>query len=494
MRTVVSFILLCMFSVNAHSAVEGFAIDISGKALNKMINDEIYALTNGAPINFPPLGKRVLATVSNGLVFINGEYMTPPHEIARDENTVCVDGFVVYTGEALPKGPRSTLKPTLPSQNPTGQQRGVLRSHLWTTAITPSRVIFDIERVAKQYLAGIESGGYLMLGEPMRSGDWQTFPQALFPLADALVIATNEAQFAAIMQTNMPPGGISGKGLANFWKHREQAPVWKAAAEAIVRRNGLSEDEFNRREEDDRRRKLEWEAEHDEFARAQREIRLMLDEPTRTVDRMISLCKVALAADALVVATNETGFLTLVRANMPSNGIPELRLKGFWEHRGQIDEWGPQVKKIVREWNEAVGEGEKIRILTEILRENDPLEALEEAAILRLLSEAQQSGTLSAAKAEAERIQILTERFRLSDEQFAEIDRALAESQSEDGFIDRVASRFPYMISKPELGLWRIKHPDQHRKFIGATRLMAYYRHPEKFRAKPEPSKEPIEW
>ena len=99
---------------------------------------------------------------------------------------------------------------------------------------TPGGVIAEISGSARHITDVLLRGDYFMFGDPRRQGGVGTFARTLIPLASALQKARNEAEFISIMQTNMPPGGIPEQGLKNFWKHREQAPVWEARAKQLL--------------------------------------------------------------------------------------------------------------------------------------------------------------------------------------------------------------------------------------------------------------------
>ena len=250
------------------------------------------------------LGVSVVPVITNGMVFIDGEYIPPPYRIRRDGGAVMLND-VVFIGSIIPPALTPISQPDIPPETDTrlsseitettafedravqkylknkrlyllekfGEESGIDRMvevcqklpmvavarradkdgiNVWVKGeqgmptyvrqrnfpdwgamkrLTPAESIWNLEASSHANANMLNSGAVLMFGVPWRVDGIAT--PILPSLASALRAAHNEAEFIAIMQTNMPPGGIPEQGLKNFWKHREQAPVWEARAKQL---------------------------------------------------------------------------------------------------------------------------------------------------------------------------------------------------------------------------------------------------------------------
>ncbi len=66
------------------------------------------------------LGVRVFPVVTNGIVFIDGEYIPPPYIIRRDENAIILNERQYFIDDRWPLRPHVPPKPpTPPKERPT---------------------------------------------------------------------------------------------------------------------------------------------------------------------------------------------------------------------------------------------------------------------------------------------------------------------------------------------------------------------------------------
>jgi len=85
-----------------------------------------------------------------------------------------------------------------------------------------------IDRMTEIYVRGLGDNNYFLFGATGgQRGTKDAFGRTLAPLADAMRVAKDEAEFLLIMKTNQPPGGISEKGLRQFYKHKDDLPKWE---------------------------------------------------------------------------------------------------------------------------------------------------------------------------------------------------------------------------------------------------------------------------
>ncbi len=267
----------------------------------------LLAVCNAIPAagsSLPKIDTNAVYFVTNGIAFIDGEYILPPYTIRRDGGAVVLNGKIFIGSRVLPPTPPPPKADIVPETEPElpaditentefeeravqkylkdkrlyllkkfGEEAGIERMvgvcqklpmvdvakradkdgiNVWVksdretptyvrqrnfpdwgakTRMTPEEQIWCLEESSRANASILDSGAILMLGVPWRV-DGVAMP-TLPSLASALRAAQDEAEFIAIMQTNMPSGGIPEQGLKNFWKHREQAPVWEARAKRI---------------------------------------------------------------------------------------------------------------------------------------------------------------------------------------------------------------------------------------------------------------------
>ena len=81
--------------------------------------------------NAEPLGRRVWPAVTNGLVFINGEYIPPPYTVSRDKHFILINDRLIEQGPPWP-WPKSLPPPPIPKTEP-----------IMPTSISEKTTIYD---------------------------------------------------------------------------------------------------------------------------------------------------------------------------------------------------------------------------------------------------------------------------------------------------------------------------------------------------------------
>ncbi len=99
----------------------------------------------------------------------------------------------------------------------------------WMRVKSAEELIMSLEIKAMRMVKALFDGRLVMnSGFPLSSG-----VECLFPIADALRNAGTETEFLERIPDSLRQRGILERDLKNFWKHREQAPVWEAWAKQI---------------------------------------------------------------------------------------------------------------------------------------------------------------------------------------------------------------------------------------------------------------------
>ncbi len=271
-----------------------------------LIGCPILETALGNPTNaVQSLGVRVFPVVTNGIVFIDGEYIPPPYSIRRDETAIILNERQYFIDDRWPLRPHVPPKPpTPPKERPKmpfgitaqtafedvrvssyeeqmrlylfdkfGEEKGidmmvevykqmpfitdakridsnsirlwvigrsnevefVVRQRnfqdwgAWMRVKSAEELIMSLEIKALRMVKALSDGRLVMnSGFPLSSG-----VECLFPIADALRNAGTETEFLERIPDSLRQRGILERDLKNFWKHREQAPVWEAWAKQI---------------------------------------------------------------------------------------------------------------------------------------------------------------------------------------------------------------------------------------------------------------------
>jgi len=251
------------------------------------------------------LGSRVYPAITNGIAFVEGEYIPPPYIIRRDENAILLNGRRCFVDNRWPWRPYvKPAPPTPPKERPTmpqgitaqtmyedpdvssyfkqirlylfdtfGEEKGMDMMveeykqmpfitdakrygadsiRLWVIgrsdkvkfvikqrnfqdwgakgrARSPEDILFNLEITAQRWVRILSENSVLI---PDSTGKTLWIQNMLF-IAEALQKANNEEEFLALIPDSFLLYGIHKHNLKNFWKHREQAPVWEARAKRI---------------------------------------------------------------------------------------------------------------------------------------------------------------------------------------------------------------------------------------------------------------------
>ena len=245
------------------------------------------------------IGERVWPSISNGIMFVDGKYISPPYVVSRHESDIFVNGNnIAWALQWPPKKKSAPLpppehEPVMPSSitekttnfdndflqyfsdkrrfvfSKFGPNKGIdvmvdVFKELpcvssakkdpnsgntiiveWKNGevmninmipherkgvnLTREQAEAFIDKTAEIFVRGLSNGDYYMLegGGPSRSGLWGGAKQIFLPLADAMRVARDEADFLSIMKTNQPPGGMSEKTFRSFYQHKGELPKWE---------------------------------------------------------------------------------------------------------------------------------------------------------------------------------------------------------------------------------------------------------------------------
>ena len=257
------------------------------------------------------LGVSVFPVVTNGIVFIDGEYIPPPYRIRRDENAVLINGKRCFVDNQWPWRPYVPPKPPKPPKERPEMPAGITAK----TAYEDARV-FRYEEQIRLYLFdkfGEEKGMDMMV---------EVYKQLPF-ITDAKRYGADSIRLWVL--------GRSSE--VKFVIRQRNFQDWGALGRA--------------RSPDDILFNLEM--------TAQRWVRILSENSVLIPDstgETLWIEDMLFIAGALQKANNEAEFLALIPDSFLLHGIDKHNFKNFWKHREQAPDWESRAKKILADYLE----------------------------------------------------------------------------------------------------------------------------------------------
>ena len=247
------------------------------------------------------LGKRTWTPVTNGLVFVNGEFISPPYLVVRKGNHLYINGDFYVAGVCWPA--EGTWAYPIPAH---GLELDVPES------ITKGTTLFDA--ALNHYLDETRNIMVTVYGEEEASKHLVDIYKKL-PCVQNAVLDTNTICTISVTWMSgetyrineFPPEQWTGKISREI-----VIRVVDDAGEELVR--GLAQNRC-----------------------------FMVGSPSRRGQQESFAKALSALANALRTAKDEYVFLAIMTTNHPTSGLKEEDLRGFYRNKDSLPEWAPWI-------------------------------------------------------------------------------------------------------------------------------------------------------
>jgi|GEM_PF-3972491 len=248
------------------------------------------------------LGERSWLPVTNGLVFIDGEYIAPPYIISRVESSVYLNGR--YLESPVPWPPKKAYNMPVPENDP----------------VMPSSITENTTKYDKEYIQYIsEKRAYLFSKYGQEKGiDMMVKVYRGLPI---VLDAEREPDSPWTIHVKWKSGEESHIGQV---PHKRNDLTKEQADEMLTRfceiyAHGLENNNYFMLGSTMGRRGTP-----ESFART-----------------LVPL------ANAMRTAKDEAEFLAIMKTNQPPGGMSEAAFRAFYRHRDDLPKWEPRVREAV---------------------------------------------------------------------------------------------------------------------------------------------------
>ena len=252
------------------------------------------------------IGYKEWPSVTNGLVFIDGQFITPPYVVSRREGEILLNGLHLdWVMQWPPK--KKTPPPSAPTMEP----------------VMPSSITKQTTRYDKDYLTYISNiRQYLITKFGTKKGvEMMVDVYRKLPCIKTAEREENDPDSINVVWADGSKGGIRQipfpRGELNLTK-KQATEYIDHMAEIYV--HALENNNYFMTGSTVGRRGT-----HESF--------------TRTLVPL---------AETLKIAKDEADFLSIMKTNQPVGGMSEAAFRAFYKHKDDLPKWEPRIRKELK--------------------------------------------------------------------------------------------------------------------------------------------------